>query len=230
MGKKEETGIAPVTAGNLPDIYGEYADMGRDDVQIVETSILHVCQPLSPEVVEKGIAQVGDFVISPSDVNIGTEVTVVVPYARREWICWRDRKEGGGMLWRCPANRMDQMTDEQVAQTKWVDDQPPEASDTLSFACVEVDAKTGEIDPNGRGGFWVAYSKGSFKTGKRFATLRNHFDGPPIFAVFKLTSNKCSNDKGTWFEAGPEGVGGLRNPDTIQAVAKMHSDFKSALG
>jgi len=178
VAKKEETPIA--VAAEYQD-YG--TNIGQEDLILPRTELL---QALSPTVVA-GDAQPGQIVN-----NISKDVykkPVIVPLVvTKNWIRWRTRQEGGGMVW-----RSNDPTDPKVIEeSKWgADGTKPLCTAYLNFLCIIE----GDDMP-----IIVSFSNTSYNAGKKLLTLcKMSPTGKLSASRYELLSNSRTNNMGTFF-------------------------------
>lgn len=103
--KPEEKAVVPTTPNQLADNqdWGEYAGQGQDQVDNQDVAIprLKLAQAMSPEVKDLKICEEGDLFhsITKEVICKKGDMIEIVPIAQaKEYILWRDRKSGGGIM------------------------------------------------------------------------------------------------------------------------------------
>lgn len=178
-------------AANLPAfMQGEAANFGREQVQEVQFRLnLHLCQGLSPEVVE-GDAKAGDYIVRPLGKNLGQRFEGVVIHFEREFIQWAPRQGQEGYDPEAdPVVARWKPKDVPIELTKFVDTPdgksiPPVAKETFNFVLL-VYGEGGEFI---QAPIVLSLAKASAKTGAKVAGDLNLYGGPICGAVFEFTS------------------------------------------
>lgn len=176
--KKEETPVA------VTQEYQDYdSNIGQEDLILPRTELL---QALSPTVVA-GDAKPGQIVNNISkDVY---EHPVIVPLVvTKNWIRWRTREEGGGMVWRSS----DPTDPKVIEESKWGSDgTKPLCTAYLNFLCIIE----GDDMP-----IIVSFSNTSYNAGKKLLTLcKMSPTGKLSASRYDLLSNSRTNNMGTFF-------------------------------
>lgn len=140
--------VAKVEEAQLPAVnenydYGEYAGAGGDQIDNADVSIprLKMIQQMSPEAKgDNPVAKEGDMLHSITGevlVPKGQKLKFIPIFYQKEYILWRDRKNGGGIMAR--ARRV--MMDEGV---KYAWDKPNEEFEDKIEGKFAVKYKTGQ--------------------------------------------------------------------------------------
>ena len=198
VAKKEETPVA------IAQEYQDCADnIGQEDLILPRTELL---QALSPTVVS-GDAKPGQIVN-----NISKDVydnPVIVPVlVTKNWIRWRTRAEGGGMVW-----RSNDPTDPKVIEeSRWGDDgTKPMCTAYLNFLCIIE----GDDMP-----IIVSFSNTSYNAGKKLLTLsKMSATGKLSASRYSLLSHSRTNNMGTFFVYDVKKIG----PSTSEQQEKAAS-------
>jgi hypothetical protein len=84
----------------LPDYMQKYAGAGKENItkEDIETPRLKLIQALSPELQIYNEMRPGNFFHTASEAIIDQEFTAVMVYFDRQYILWRPREMGGGIL------------------------------------------------------------------------------------------------------------------------------------
>lgn len=92
--------VDPATVANLPAFMRSDAGMGTDAIsrEDVETPRLKLMQGLSPELQEYNDLKAGHFFHPSSEMIFDEPFRAVVIYMERQYILWRPREDGGGIL------------------------------------------------------------------------------------------------------------------------------------
>jgi hypothetical protein len=203
VAKKEETAVA------VAQEYQDYdANIGQEDLILPRTELL---QALSPTVVA-GDAKPGQIVNNISkDVY---EKPVIIPIVvSKNWIRWRSREEGGGMVW-----RSNDPTDPKVIEeSAWgADGAKPLCTAYLNFLCIIE----GDDMP-----IIVSFSNTSYNAGKKLLTLcKMSPTGKLSASRYELLANSRTNNMGTFFVYDVKKIGPSTNEQQAQA-AKLGQMF-----
>lgn len=220
--------LVPMGSSGAVEAYGKYAQAGKESIDEKVLPIMHVCQPMSPEVVEREVASAGDFVLRPADINFGKAFCGVVLWSQKEWILWKDKDtEGGGIEWR---GKYETLTEEQQALCQWDGNNPPEANETRTLLVVEYDRTSGAIDPRGSGPFMLSFSRSSAKNGKKVLQALKMFKGPIFGAVFEFANEKQTNEYGTFYVPSGKGLGAIADAKTLESLNELHEQLKQMWG
>lgn len=118
--------------------------VGMDDLVIPRLEIVQSQSPCLDKSDPGYIpgAAIGDLVNSVTNTNYGREVFVVPVHYTKQWLVWKDRKQGGGFFGAYPnpqeaADRVEQ----EGGKEKGV-----ESIDTPTHLCLLVDTKNGTVD------------------------------------------------------------------------------------
>ena len=181
--KKDEVAEVKKNEVAAPASVNEYdTNIGMDDLILPRVELL---QALSPSVVNDGMAA-GTIVNNITKTDLGTPTLIPVTVTKN-WIRWRSRAEGGGMVW-----RSNDPTDERVInESSWgADGSKPLATAYLNFLCLIDGADLPSI---------VSFCNTSYKTGRKFFTLTKMSPGHLFDGQYKLTAVKKTNTMGTFY-------------------------------
>jgi len=181
--KKKEVAVKQPTEVAVPVVNKEIdRNVGNEDLILPRLELL---QALSPSVVKDG-ATPGIIVNNLTKEDLGSP-TIVPIYLTKNWIRWRPRHEGGGMVW-----RSDDPTDPKVIEeSKWgADGAKPLATAYLNFLCLV----SGDSMP-----VIVSFCNTSYKTGRKLLTLVKMSPGHLFDSRFELSATSQTNNKGTFF-------------------------------
>ena len=172
--KKEDQAVA-----TTPEIDG---NIGMEDLILPRVELL---QALSPSVVS-GEKSAGEIVNNLTKDPIETPILVPV-FLTKNWIEWRPREAGGGMVWRSN----DPKDARVIEKSKWgPDGAKPIATAYLNFLCL-ID---GEELP-----LIVSFANTNYKTGRKWLTLTKMTMGHLWDSQYELSSHSVTNNKGTFF-------------------------------
>ena len=199
--KKEAAPVAAVSAAQEYD-----SNIGNEDLILPRVELL---QALSPTVIA-GNAVAGKIVNNITKEEITNPVLVPV-FLTKNWIRWRKREEGGGMVW-----RSNDPTDERVIEeSKWgADGAKPLATAYLNFLCM----LEGEDLP-----IIVSFANTNYKTGRKWLTLTKMSMGHLWDSQYKLTSHSVTNNKGTFyvFDVARVGPATSEQKEKAEGLSKM---------
>jgi hypothetical protein len=158
------------------------SNIGNEDLILPRVELL---QALSPAVVA-GDLSAGQIVNNITKVDLGNP-TLVPVFLTKNWIRWRKREEGGGMMWRSA-----DPTDERVIEeSKWgADGAKPLATAYLNFLCM----LEGEDLP-----IIVSFANTNYKTGRKWLTLTKMSMGHLSDSQYELSAHSQTNNKGTFY-------------------------------
>jgi len=203
VAKKEETPVA------VAQEYQDYdTNIGQEDLILPRTELL---QALSPTVVA-GDAQPGQIVNNISK-EVYTNPVIIPLVVSKNWIRWRTRAEGGGMVW-----RSNDPTDPKVIEeSKWGSDgTKPMCTAYLNFLCMIE----GDDMP-----IIVSFSNTSYNAGKKLLTLcKMSPTGKLSASRYALLSHSRTNNMGTFFVYDVKKIGPSTTEQQEQA-AKFGSMF-----
>ncbi len=237
--KKEETGIMVTDEGEctLPAwmMDEEFAGMGQEDIDEQVTPILHLVQPGSPEARE-GSAGIGELFIRGINHPLGKTVTVVALLTSKEWVLWRDRDEGKGIIFRGSKVGMEGHT---PGSTEWdeANKKPPLANETRNFFFIEYDQKKDIVNPNDIGAFICSMARTSSQTGSDMLKAVKMAGGArfagkvPLFGVvFEIATEEKENGKDHWFVYTYKNLGVVKSKESLTVLAGLHANMKAMHG
>lgn len=166
--------------------------VGQDDLVIPRLEIL---QSQSPEVEEdnpeyiKG-AKPGQLINSVTKQIYGSEVFIVPVHYSKLWLVWRKRTAGGGFLGSFP-NPEDA---EAKCKSEGGEDKGIEVIDTPTHLCLLVNREQGSIDE-----VMLSMPRTKAKVSRQWNSMIRLAGGDRFSRVYRITSQKETNDKGTYF-------------------------------
>lgn len=190
-------------------------NVGADDQQIPRLNLL---QALSPQLDEIEGAKAGLLHNSVTN-ELYTTATVINLFYKREFTIWRKRAKGGGY---CGAFATEEAANAQVESL------PGTATDyditeTAKHACLMLNPETGEvIQPV------VIFFKGS-----GLSTSRNwnsqigsmNKDHPRFATIWTLSTQKQTNEKGSWFNWQVGGGAWVPNAELYNAAKDFYTEI-----
>lgn len=176
--KVTETAVEIIKAAEEYD-----SNIGNEDLILPRVELL---QALSPTVVT-GDKSAGQIVNNITKEDLGEKITLVPVYLTKNWIRWRKREEGGGMMW-----RSNDPSDERViTESKWgADGSKPLATAYLNFLCL---IEGGEMP------IIVSFANTNYKTGRKWLTLTKMSSGRIWDSQYELSAHSQTNNKGTFY-------------------------------
>jgi len=173
--KKDEVAVL----GDEDKGYGD--NLSNDDLLLPRVDLL---QALSPVVVS-GEKKPGQIINNITQEDLGSP-SIIPIYLTKNWIRWKPRNEGGGIIW-----RSNDPTDPRVIEeTKWVNNEKPLATAYFNFLCLVE----GEDVP-----IVLSFSMTSYQAGRKLFTLTKMTPGPIYSCKYKLSAVSKTNNFGTFF-------------------------------
>ena len=184
--KKKEVEVAKKFDVDMPGAKistPEYdSNLGMEDLILPRVELM---QAMSPAV-SLGDAVAGALINNITKDDLGSP-NIVPIYLTKNWIRWRKREEGGGMVWRSS----DPNDERVINESAWgADGAKPLATAYLNFLCL-VD---GEDMP-----IIVSFCNTSYKAGRKLFTLTKMSPGSLYDCQYKLSSKTQTNNKGTFY-------------------------------
>lgn len=178
------------------------SNIGMEDLILPRVELL---QALSPTVVA-GDASAGQIVNNLTKDDLGEKVALVPVFITKNWIRWRKREEGGGMVW-----RSNNPADERVIEeSKWgADGAKPLATAYLNFLCM---IEGGDLP------IIVSFANTNYKTGRKWLTLTKMSMGHLYNSSYELSAHSQTNNKGTFFVFDVKRVGPATSEQKEKAV------------
>lgn len=198
MDNPTNNGLTTLTAA-APAFMKQDAKEAAAKIDVTVLNYAHLCQSKSPEVERDEVAKAGDIVIRPTGTNLGKTATCVILDYYKKFMRWGDKRKGdpestdGKLLWQ---GYEDELDDQQLSQTRWVDDTPPLANETHTFLAFEV-SDQGEIDPRRRGPFAISMDRSATKIAiglaKQLKSLAQAQGYPPFAVRVKFETEKTES-------------------------------------
>lgn len=206
--KKEVAVVQPITHAVVVPTRPEVdSNIGMDDLILPRVELL---QALSPSVVA-GEAMAGRIVNNITKENLGKPILIPI-FITKNWIRWRKREEGGGMMW-----RSNDPTDERVIEeSQWgADGAKPLATAYINFLCL-VDGSDLPII--------VSFANTNYKTGRKWFTLTKMSSGHLYDSQYEVSSHSTTNNKGTFYVLDVKRMGPATE-DQKKRAAALHAAF-----
>lgn len=250
-GENQETALVPEAPrglaskeSNVPAFLAEVNDEerkhGKQEIEgeDVGTPRMTILQSMSPTVVdeEKGPEngyKPGLFYFPPSDKLFDKSITIIPLLFYKEWILWRDRKEGGGIEWRMKKEEFRQFPARQK-DLLWQGKEPPKATKHMNFLCVMYDPANDTLDPHGIGPFFLSFQKTTMKAGKSLCSFLMASKFPAYYKVYTVSTRQTKNQHGTFYVADvvpeasdAEGAGWVRSEATKNTLKALYEGLAS---
>jgi len=199
MTKKKEVVKKPTAVPAVPEVD---ANVGMEDLILPRVELL---QALSPSVVA-GDLSAGQIVNNLTKEDLGESVTVIPVFITKNWIRWRKREEGGGMMWRSN----DPADERVIEESKWgADGAKPLATAYLNFLCM---VEGGDLP------IIVSFANTNYKTGRKWLTLTKMSMGHLYESQYALSSHSQTNNKGTFYVFDIKRTGPATSEQKTQAM------------
>ena len=201
------------TETGTPDYMKQYGSAGMESIEVsdVETPRISLLQALSPEV-EKFSAKQGNFWHNILSEDLGPSLSIVLVHVEKTAVLWRPRAEGGGILARQIGNRWEPSntkfevnvggrttvwdTKGSVAESRLLDwganNTPPAA--TAMYNVIMYLPDRPDASPA-----LMTFAKTALKPFQRILTALKMGNKPSFGLNFTLSSEKVSNNKGSFF-------------------------------
>jgi hypothetical protein len=195
--KSQEVAEAPessmVVAGERP---GSGAGRGSENVTAQDLTIprVDVLQALSPQIKKNDPeyiegAEQGDIFNTVTGDLYGGQIYFIPCYYRKEWVIWKLRKEGGGLVAVCDT----QVEAAETMKQMGLDESKHEVVDTAQhFGLVVRD--DGQVDEA-----VLSLSKTKMKVSRRINTMARMAGGDTFESIYKIESVEDSNDQGDFW-------------------------------
>jgi len=173
------------------------AGRGSENVTTEDLVIprLEVLQALSP-MCTKGnadynkAADPGMLMNSVTKQLYGTEVFVVPVHYSKQWLVWKDRKQGGGFFGAYP----DQESANDRAQQEGGEKAGVTAIDTPTHLCLLINRETGHVDE-----VMVSMPRTKAKISRQWNSMIRMAGGDRFARVYRITSNSEKNANGDFY-------------------------------
>ena len=173
--------------------------LGNENVQSDHLSVPRVkqLQKMSNEVDENHSdymegAKVGDFINTVTGENYGQEMLIVNVHFKEEFVAWKKREAGGGLLGSYP-------TREEAIQAiadQGVSEEDAEVIQTQTHSLLKVDEKTMEISDIP---FLFDCASSKLRVSREWNTQITKLGGDRFAALWKMSSVSTANRKGQAF-------------------------------
>lgn len=240
--------VNQVPAHMRADMGAGKEQLGREDI---ETPRLKLIQGLSPELQEYNDLRPGHFFHSASETIFDEPFRAVPIFIDKQYILWRPRDSGGGILARAPNGRdwqpgqgefevtLDKKdggkkvvwkmapTVQQSGLAEWgtmdpTDPKSPPAA-TLIYNFVLAFPDNPEILPAA-----LSFQRSSIKMGRKLITklMSNRF---PIYGlIYTFSSTDDTNTRGQDFKnVSAQGAGMVEDPELYEMYKSMHESLKN---
>lgn len=203
------------------------SNRGSENVQSDDLVIprLEIVQPLSPQI-EEGHAKYipgakqGDLYNSASNMVYGKEVYVVDVSYEKLFLVWVDRDKGGGFR-----GQFKDMADAQRrANEEGGEAKGLKVLDTPTHLCLIIDPNTGKADE-----IMIAMPRTKAKISRAWNSMIRMSGGDRFSRVYKVTTNKETNAKGTYFNFAVSAAG-FPQPATYKQAEALYLQVQSGKG
>jgi hypothetical protein len=195
-------GFAVVQQESVPD-WIKNAQRGSENVAMEDMVIprLEIVQALSPAIKRgdpKQIpgAETGDLTNSVTRENYGKEVFVVPVHFSKQWLVWKEKKQGGGFFGAYP----DEMSARARAEEEGGAKGGIEVVDTPQHLCL-ISTKNGVEE------IMIPLAKTKAKVSRGWNSVIRLAGGDRFSRVYKLVTAEEKNDKGDYFNYTVQQVG-----------------------
>lgn len=195
----ESKAISLVSA-NVPTHVTESTGLGNENVstQHLQTPRVKLLQQMNSEVDESHDAYVekakpGDLLNTVTNEIYGTEIYVINVHFTEDFVVWRKREKGGGLVASC-ASRAD--ADEMIGDQ---DGSPNdyEIIQTQSHLLMRKDATTGEMESTP---FLMDFASSKLRVSREWNTQIAQLGGDRFSTLWKVSSVKTQNRAGQPFQ------------------------------
>jgi hypothetical protein len=195
----ESKAISLVSA-NVPTHVTESTGLGNENVstQHLQTPRVKLLQQMNSEVDESHDAYVegakpGDLLNTVTNEIYGTEIYVINVHFTEDFVVWRKREKGGGLVASC-ASRAD--ADEMIGNQ---DGSPNdyEIIQTQSHLLIRKDATTGEMESTP---FLMDFASSKLRVSREWNTQIAQLGGDRFSTLWKVSSVKTQNRAGQPFQ------------------------------
>ena len=195
-----ESKAVSLVSTNVPAHVKESAGLGNENVstQHLQTPRVKLLQQMNSEVDESHDAYVegakpGDLLNTVTNEIYGTEIYVINVHFTEDFVVWRKREKGGGLVASC-ASRAD--ADEMIGNQ---DGSPNdyEIIQTQSHLLIRKDATTGEMESTP---FLMDFASSKLRVSREWNTQIAQLGGDRFSTLWKVSSVKTQNRAGQPFQ------------------------------
>ena len=195
-----ESKAVSLVSANVPAHVKESAGLGNENVstQHLQTPRVKLLQQMNSEVDESHDAYVegakpGDLLNTVTNEIYGTEIYVINVHFTEDFVVWRKREKGGGLVASC-ASRAD--ADEMIGNQ---DGSPNdyEIIQTQSHLLIRKDATTGEMESTP---FLMDFASSKLRVSREWNTQIAQLGGDRLSTLCKVSSVKTQNRAGQPFQ------------------------------
>lgn len=235
-------------ATSVPDWMKADAQLGKQNIRSEDAELprVQLLQALSPQVAE-GDEKAGHFFHTLLEESLGDTLRAIIVYTDVQYILWRPRHEGGGILARAddgvhwnPANTEFEVQPSKDSPKKaiWAttdtvassgldkfgssvpgnDDSPPAAVKMYNYVVILPDFP--EYGP-----MVLTLQKGSQSVGKKLNGKLKMFPGPVFGQTFEITNVKADTGKGTFYRPVFTRTGIVENKAEYDSYKELHDLF-----
>ena len=195
-----ESKAVSLVSANVPAHVKESAGLGNENVstQHLQTPRVKLLQQMNSEVDESHDAYVegakpGDLLNTVTNEIYGTEIYVINVHFTEDFVVWRKREKGGGLVASC-ASKAD--ADEMIGNQ---DGSPNdyEIIQTQSHLLIRKDATTGEMESTP---FLMDFASSKLRVSREWNTQIAQLGGDRFSTLWKVSSVKTQNRAGQPFQ------------------------------
>jgi len=160
-------------------------------------------------------AKEGDFINTVTGENYGSSMYVVNVHFKEEFVVWRKREEGGGLVGNFPTRK----EAEQYLEDNTLEIEKHDITQTQIHTLLRLDDKTSEISDIP---FLFDCASSKLKVSREWNTKIMKQGGDRFSFLWKMSSVPQSNAKGSWVNIDIGGVDWLKD-EIYQQVKAFYS-------
>ena len=210
-GERSMSNDISIVTSEMPAHVKQGNNLGNENInsEHLSTPRLKQLQQLSNEVDENHSeyingAKVGDFINTVTGENYGSSMYVVNTHFKEEFVVWRKREEGGGLVGNFPTRgeAEDYLSENNLEMTKH------DITQTHIHTLLRLDDKTQEISDIP---FLFDCASSKLKVSREWNTKIIKQAGDRFSYLWKMSSVPQSNAKGSWVNIDISGVDWLKD-------------------
>ena len=182
-----------LVSNTVPSHVKEASGLGNENVSTehLQTPRVKLLQQMNPEVDKNHDAYIegsepGHFINSVTNENYGTELYVINVHFKEDFVLWRKRDAGGGLIGTYSSQQaaLDHLAKEGLA------DADHEIMQTQSHLLLRKDPETGELIKTP---FLMDFASSKLRVSREWNTQINQLGGDRFSALWKLSSMQTQN-------------------------------------
>jgi len=182
-----------LVSNTVPSHVKEASGLGNENVSTehLQTPRVKLLQQMNPEVDKNHDAYIegsepGHFINSVTNENYGTELYVINVHFKEDFVLWRKRDAGGGLIGTYPSEQaaLDHLAKEGLAAADH------EIMQTQSHLLLRKDPETGELIKTP---FIMDFASSKLRVSREWNTQINQLGGDRFSALWKLSSIQTQN-------------------------------------